>query len=100
MSAENFGMGDPIQARNYEEFLAVMRAWLSAWERPLRIEAEEFINRRSDPRPGPLEWPWRGAAWRSRAGAHLWTFRDGLAVRLDTYRDRDEARAAMEGAQP
>jgi hypothetical protein len=24
------------------------------------------------------------------------TFRDGLAVRFDTYRDRDEARAALE----
>jgi len=31
-------------------------------------------------------------------GAHLWTFRDGLAVRFDVYRDREEAGAALEGA--
>jgi ketosteroid isomerase-like protein len=30
-------------------------------------------------------------------GAHLWTFREGLAVRFDTYRDRDQARAALGG---
>jgi ketosteroid isomerase-like protein len=28
--------------------------------------------------------------------AHLWTFRDGLIVRFDVYRDRDDARAALE----
>jgi ketosteroid isomerase-like protein len=29
-------------------------------------------------------------------GAHLWTFRDGLVVRYQVFRDRDEARAALE----
>jgi ketosteroid isomerase-like protein len=29
-------------------------------------------------------------------GAHLWTFRNGLAVRYEVYRDRDEARAALQ----
>ena len=29
------------------------------------------------------------------SGAHLWTFRDGLVVRFQVFRDRDEARAAL-----
>ena len=29
------------------------------------------------------------------SGAHLWTFRDGLVVHFDVYRDRDEARTAL-----
>ena len=44
MTTETFGMGDPIRADSYEGFVEVMRDWLSAWERPLRIEAEEFIQ--------------------------------------------------------
>jgi hypothetical protein len=30
------------------------------------------------------------------AGAHLWTFRDRLVVQYEVYRDREEARAALE----
>ena len=30
------------------------------------------------------------------SGAHLWTFRAGLVVRFDVYRDREDARAALE----
>jgi hypothetical protein len=29
------------------------------------------------------------------SGGHVWTFRDGLAVRWEVYRDRDEARAVL-----
>ena len=44
MDVEGFGMGDPIEARDYEGFVDAMRDWLSAWERPLTIEADEFIT--------------------------------------------------------
>ena len=31
----------------------------------------------------------------SRAVGHVWTFRDGLALRLDAYNDPEEAFAAL-----
>ena len=37
-------MGDPLTAESYDEFVDIMRHWLSAWEFPLRITAEEFIE--------------------------------------------------------
>jgi ketosteroid isomerase-like protein len=98
MEGETIGMGDPIHFRSYEEFVAAMREWLSAWERPLMIEAEEFIS--SGNRILVLiHWTGRGkgsGAQIKGRGAHLWAFREGLAVRFDTYRDRDQARAALE----
>jgi ketosteroid isomerase-like protein len=99
IKSENVGMGDPIRVGNYEEFIGAMREWLSAWERPLTIEAEEFIQS-GDRILVLVRWSGRGkgsGAEIEASGAHLWTFRDGLAVRLETYRDGDEARAALEG---
>jgi ketosteroid isomerase-like protein len=97
MSAATIGMGDPIRAEGYDEYVAAMRDWLSTWERPIRIEAEEFIP--SGERILVLvHWIGRGkgsGAEIEGRGAHLWTFREGLIVRQDTYRDRDEARAAL-----
>jgi ketosteroid isomerase-like protein len=99
IKSENVGMGDPIRVGNYEEFIGAMREWLSAWERPLTIEAEEFIQS-GDRILVLVRWSGRGKGSGveiEASGAHLWTFRDGLAVRLETYRDGDEARAALEG---
>jgi ketosteroid isomerase-like protein len=98
ISTETFGMGEPMRGNNLEEFIAQMRRWLGAWERPLRIEAEELIQ--SDQRILVLvHWTGRGKGSGAQVegrGAHLWTFRQGVAVRFDAYRDRDEARAALE----
>ena len=97
MKVESFGMGEPIEAESYDGFVDLMRNWLAAWERPIRIYAEEFI---------PIgnrilvfvRWSGRGkgsGAQIEAEGAHLWTFRDGLVVHYGVYRDRDEARAAL-----
>ncbi|HEX6586392.1 MAG TPA: nuclear transport factor 2 family protein [Solirubrobacterales bacterium] len=98
ISTETFGMGEPMKGENLDEFIAHMRTWLSAWERPLKIEAEEFSA--SGTRVLVLvHWTGRGKGSGVEIegrGAHLWSFRDGLAIRFDTYRDRDEARAALE----
>jgi len=95
---EGFGMGEPLRASGIDEFNAVMRGWLSAWGRPLVITAEEFIQ--SGDRILALV-RWRGHGKGSgvemeASGAHLWTFRDGLVVRFEVYRDREEARTALE----
>jgi len=97
IAVEGFGMGDPIEADTYEGFVAVMRDWLSAWERPLTIEAEEFIES-GDRILALVRWRGRGkgsGAEMEATGAHLWTFREGLIVGCDIYRDRDEARARI-----
>lgn len=98
MEMETIGMGEPIQARSYEEFVAAMREWLSAWKRPLTIEAEEYIPS-GDRILALIHWTGRGkgsGAQIAGAGAHLWTFRDGLVVRYEVYRDRDLAKAALD----
>jgi len=97
MTMETFGMGEPISAASYEEFVVVMRDWLGAWERPLTIRAEEYVES-GDRILVLIDWAGRGkesgAAFESR-GAHLWTFRDGRVIRFETYRDRGEARDAL-----
>jgi len=98
MTAETFGMGEPMQANSLDEFVENMRAWLSAWERPMVIEAEEMIDRK-DRILVMIRWSGRGKGSGiaiGSEGAHLWTFRDGLVVRYEVYRDREEARAALE----
>jgi ketosteroid isomerase-like protein len=99
VEGETIGMGEPIRFRSYEEFVAAMREWLKAWERPLTIEAEEYIQS-GDRILVLIHWTGRGkgsGAQIEGRGAHLWSFREGLAVRFDTYRDRDQARAALGG---
>ena len=95
---DTFGMGEPMRASGLDDLAATLGAWLSAWERPLLIEAEEFIP--SGNRILVLvRWSGRGkgsGVEMEAGGAHLWTFRDGLVVRFDVYRDRGEARAALE----
>ena len=95
---DSFGMGERIDARGIEQFVAVMGGWLSAWERPLTLEAEELIGS-GDRILALVRWRGRGKGSGidvEAPGGHLWTFRDGLVVRLEVYRDRDEARAAFE----
>jgi ketosteroid isomerase-like protein len=98
MVMETFGLAEPMRADSYEEFVAQMRAWLGAWGRPLTIEAEELIGS-GDRILALVRWKGHGkgsGAEIEAEGAHLWTFRDGLVVHYGVYRDRDEARAALE----
>jgi ketosteroid isomerase-like protein len=98
MKMETIGMGDPIRAESFDEFTAAMRDWLGAWERPITISAEQFIQS-GDRILVLINWVGRGKGSGvpiESPGAHLWTFREGLAVEYLVYRDRDEARAAFE----
>jgi ketosteroid isomerase-like protein len=98
MTMETFGMGDPKRSESYEGFVDEMRDWLRAWERPIKIEPEEFIQS-GDRILVLIRWSGRGkgsGAQIEAEGAHLWTFRDGLVVDYGVYRDREEARAALE----
>jgi ketosteroid isomerase-like protein len=98
MKMETFGMGEPMRADSYQEFVDAMRDWLRAWERPITIAAEDFIQS-GDRILVLIHWSGRGRGSGVQIegqGAHLWTFRDGLVVDYGVYRDRDEARAALE----
>jgi len=98
MTAEAFGMGEPMRSESYDAFINNMREWLSTWERGLTIEAEEFIPS-GDKILVLIHWTGRGKGSGVQIegrGAHLWTFRDGIVVSHETYRDRDEARAALD----
>jgi ketosteroid isomerase-like protein len=95
---ETIGMAEPAHTKGYDEFVDFMRGWLSAWGRPLTIEAEEMIE--SGERILVLiRWKGRGkgsGVEMEAPGAHLWTFRDGRVVHYLVFRDRDEARAELE----
>ena len=95
---ESFGMGERLTASGIDKLITSMAHWLSAWDRPLRLEAEELIG--SGNRILALV-RWRGRGKGSgiemdAGGAHIWTFRDGLVIRFEVYRDRDEARGALD----
>jgi ketosteroid isomerase-like protein len=99
MEMESIGLAEPMRAQSYQEFVDLMREWLSAWGRPLTIDAEEMIES-GDRILVLVRWKGRGkgsGVEMEAPGAHLWTFRDGLVVRYQVFRDRDEARAALEG---
>jgi ketosteroid isomerase-like protein len=94
---DTFGMGEPMKASGRDDVAATLAGWLSAWKRPLVIHLDELIPRGE--RILALV-RWKGSGKESgvemeASGAHLWTFRDGLVVRFDVYRDRDEARASL-----
>jgi ketosteroid isomerase-like protein len=98
MQTKSFGMGEWIEGGNLEEVAALMREWLSTWERPLRVDVEELVQS-GDRILALVHWKGRGkgsGVEMEAGGAHIWTFRDGRAVRFDVYRDRDEARAALQ----
>ena len=95
---DSFGMGELIRASGIEEFIKAMGAWLSAWDRPLTLEADQLIGS-GDRILALVRWRGRGKGSGievEAGGAHVWTFRDGLVIRLEIYRDRDEAREAFE----
>ena len=95
---DTFGMGEPMRASGRDDVAATLAGWLSAWELPLRIEADQFIES-GDRILALVRWKGRGkesGVAMEASGAHLWTFRNGLVVRFDVYRDRDEARAVLE----
>jgi ketosteroid isomerase-like protein len=89
-----------MEASGLEQLGVVMAGWLQPWQRPAVIEADEFIEEGS--RIAVLiRWKGRGrqsGTPMESEGAHLWTFRDGKAVRYDVYRDRGQALAALRGA--
>ena len=94
---DTFGMGETLTARGRDDVARTLAGWLSAWERPLVIEVDELIPR-GDRILAMVRWRGRGkgsGVKMEAGGAHLWTFRDGLVVRFDVYRDREEARAAL-----
>jgi ketosteroid isomerase-like protein len=94
---ESFGMGERLSASDIDEFISAMAHWLSAWERPLTLEAEELIGS-GDRILALVRWRGRGKGSgieMEAGGAHIWTFRDRHVIRLEVYRDRDEARAAL-----
>ncbi len=95
---DTFGMGEPMRASGRDDVAAALAGWLSAWELPLRVEADQFIES-GDRILALVRWKGRGKGSgivMEASGAHLWTFRDGLVVRFDVYRDRDEAHASLE----
>jgi ketosteroid isomerase-like protein len=84
-------------ANGIEELAAGTGGFLAAWERPFTIEAEEYLHE-GDRFLVLIRWHGRGkesGVQTEAEGAHLWTFRGGLAVRFETYRDRAEAREAL-----
>jgi ketosteroid isomerase-like protein len=84
--------------RGKEEVLGAMNEWVRTWERPLTIEAEEFVES-GDRILVVIRWRGRGkgsGAAMEAGGGHLWTFREGRAIGYDVYRDPEEARVALE----
>jgi ketosteroid isomerase-like protein len=78
-----------------ENVLEAQREWLRQWERPFKVEAEEYIPA-GDAVVVLVRWrgTGRGSGVELEAeGAHVWEIRDGEAARWDVYRDRDEALA-------
>jgi ketosteroid isomerase-like protein len=96
---DTFGMGESMKASGRDEVATTLAAWLSAWERPLVIELDELIPRGARIL-ALVRWKGRGkgsGVELEANGAHLWTFRDGRVVHFGVYRDRDEARVALDG---
>ena len=85
-----------------EDVLEAQRGWLSQWERPFSVEAEELIPAGDARRRAhPLARDGRGSGVELEAeGAHVWEIREGEAVRWDVYRDRDRALADAGAARP
>ena len=80
MTTETFGMGTH-PGRQLRGIRRGDADWLSAWERPLTIEAESIQS--GDRILALVRWKGRGkgsGAEMEASGAHLWTFREGLVV--------------------
>ena len=73
-----------------------LHAWLSPWEH-WRCEAEEFVAH-GDHVVVLARYTGRGkgsGVGVDTKGAHLWTMRDGKAIRLEIFADRARALAAV-----
>jgi ketosteroid isomerase-like protein len=91
---ENFP--DIMIEPGYEGLLAVLKMWLSSWEKPFIVEADEFIDLGEYV---VVTVHWHGVSTLTgstveRPGAHLWKLRDGKAVTFKICRDRAEAFAS------
>jgi ketosteroid isomerase-like protein len=87
---------DPQVYRNHQGFLDNIREWSEVFEE-LRYEPEEFVEVGDRLLVIVLV---SGRGRESGAGfeqrqAHVWTIREGKAVRLDFYLDRAEAETAV-----
>jgi ketosteroid isomerase-like protein len=88
------GLPDAGSYLGLEELAEYMRGFLEPWER-ITIEADEVIEAGDSVFVAVSQ---RGTGQGSGAAAelhyfHVWTFRAGRAIRLETVRDRDEALA-------
>ena len=92
-----YGWPEVRATRGLEGLSSHMTGWLESWERPFVIKADEFIEA-GDRIAVLIRWQGRGKgsgmALESE-GAHLWTFRDGKAVRYEVYRSREDALATL-----
>ena len=82
--------------RGTEGHARAMREWLSAWK-DFHIEAEDFIDA-GDSVIVPFRVHARGkgsAVEVERRWAHVWTIRNGKAVRFEVHLDRAEALEAV-----
>ena len=83
------------------EFLAYARSFLEMWE-GFELTVEE-LGARGDRVLGLVHWKLTGKGSGVPVEmpiAHLWTFRDRMAVHMRGYVDRDAARAALEQDAP
>ena len=81
-----------------EEFTAYAQAFLDMWQ-GFELELEELVVR-GDRVLGLVRWRLKGKGSGVPVEmpiAHLWTFRDGEAVHMRGYVDREAARAALDG---
>jgi ketosteroid isomerase-like protein len=96
----SFGWVDmDTEIRGAGRIRKVMGEWMSAWEEPVAVEADEFVES-GDRILVLIRWRGRGrgsGVEMEAEGAHLWTFRDGCVISFDVYRHRDEARTALGG---
>jgi hypothetical protein len=94
---DTHGWPESGETRGLGEFRKFVGGWLSAWERPLVVETDDFIDV-GDRVLVLIRWRGRGkgsGAEIESEGAHLWTMSEGKAVRFDAYRDRAEALVAI-----
>jgi ketosteroid isomerase-like protein len=88
------GLATPSQASE-EVLSARLREWLSPWE-DWRCLAEDYVAS-GDHVVVLTRYTGRGKGSRAEVdtrGAHLWTLRDGRAIRLEVFSSREKALAA------
>jgi ketosteroid isomerase-like protein len=103
ISSRGYGIwpeGERTETHGMQELRDQMVGWLQSWERPFMVQADRFVQA-GDRIAVLIRWRGRGKEGGTpieSEGAHVWTFRDGKAVRFDVYRDRDQALATVHEA--